>query len=461
MGGDVRRLAAGGAGLLRAGRSARRPARLRGPARPDEFLRRHGRRRHHLTAGARRYRPQLRLPLRLDPRPELRGPRGRRPRPARAARLRGALHHRTHPGRRRGPAPRVRRRRRTGPSGTRAALPRLPGGRGPGREPRGRAVPARRVRGGAPAVRRRGAPRPAHPRRRAGGRRRGRGGGAQLETARRGAVGTGRTVVDPVPAERGLRSAPDRRRASGTAGAARCRPRRGRVRRDPAALPARRRPLAPGRRRRRPGGRAADAARPRLPARRRPEQRGHPPLHRGRAGRGRLPLPLRPSRCPLGRGRGGVPALRVHHGAGHRPPRRPDRGAALVRTDPDGVRAGRAVRRGVRRAPAPAARQPAPGLRARPPAGVRRASQRRVDAARLTRRGRGCGRRGGGGRRTAGPVLSDGFPAGLGRARTATRRTACIRRPIRDMRMDERGSPAPGVTQRNGRKTSWASSPGS
>ncbi|MCF2437442.1 glycoside hydrolase family 15 protein [Streptomyces thinghirensis] len=63
------RVAAGRPGLLAAGRAARRPARVRRTARTDQRLRRHGRRRHHVLAGAGQQRTQLRLPLRVAPRP--------------------------------------------------------------------------------------------------------------------------------------------------------------------------------------------------------------------------------------------------------------------------------------------------------------------------------------------------------------------------------------------------------
>ena len=69
-------------------RAARRRARLRGDARHDLERRRHGRRGDDLAARARGGGPQLRLPLRLDPRPVLRR-RSRRPR--RRARDHGRL----------------------------------------------------------------------------------------------------------------------------------------------------------------------------------------------------------------------------------------------------------------------------------------------------------------------------------------------------------------------------------
>ena len=62
--------------------AARRPPRLRGAARADQRRRRHGRRRHDQPARTGRGGPQLRLPLRVDPRPVLRRA-GRRRRTAR------------------------------------------------------------------------------------------------------------------------------------------------------------------------------------------------------------------------------------------------------------------------------------------------------------------------------------------------------------------------------------------
>ena len=69
-------------------RPARRPPRLRRAARADQHRRRDGRRGHHVPARAGRAGPQLRLPLRLDPRPVLRRPGRRRGRAAPAARRR-------------------------------------------------------------------------------------------------------------------------------------------------------------------------------------------------------------------------------------------------------------------------------------------------------------------------------------------------------------------------------------
>ena len=110
-------------------RAPRRPPRLRRAARADQRRRRHGRRRHDEPARAGRGRPQLRLPLRLDPRPVLRGHGGRRA----TARTRccttpsaswpsgcSADGDRTHA--------RLHRRRRAGPDERRLDLPGYPGG---------------------------------------------------------------------------------------------------------------------------------------------------------------------------------------------------------------------------------------------------------------------------------------------------------------------------------------------
>ena len=97
------------------------------PAWPDQPERRHGGRRHHQPAGARGNRPELRLPLRVDPRPVLRGAgrgRGGRP-PAAAGRRR--VRHRPAAGRRRPDDPRLHLRRTPGPR---------PGGTRPARLPR-------------------------------------------------------------------------------------------------------------------------------------------------------------------------------------------------------------------------------------------------------------------------------------------------------------------------------------
>ncbi len=99
---------AGHRGVLGGGRPGARPepgrrgqpAQLRGAGRADQQHRRHGRRGHHVAAGALQGRPELRLPLRMDPGPVLRRPgRGRR-RPAPPAGRRRLLRGRAHPGRR-------------------------------------------------------------------------------------------------------------------------------------------------------------------------------------------------------------------------------------------------------------------------------------------------------------------------------------------------------------------------
>ena len=81
-------LGAGGPRADRHHRGPRRPARLRRAARPDQLRRRHGGRGDHEPARAGRGRTQLRLPVRLDPRPVLRRPGGRRGRCLPAARFR-------------------------------------------------------------------------------------------------------------------------------------------------------------------------------------------------------------------------------------------------------------------------------------------------------------------------------------------------------------------------------------
>ena len=77
-------------GAARRGGGAGRPARVRRDAGADQRRRRHGRRGDDVAARARRPGPQLRLPLRVDPRPVLRRPGGRRGRPAAADGRRGA-----------------------------------------------------------------------------------------------------------------------------------------------------------------------------------------------------------------------------------------------------------------------------------------------------------------------------------------------------------------------------------
>ena len=140
--------------------AARHPPQLRGTARADQRQRRHGRRRHHQPARTRRSRPQLRLPLRLDPRPVLRraGRRRRRRLPA-AGRAVGFVAERLlEHGPRLAPAYTT-----TGDAGPRPTPPRparLPGRRRHHRQLGQPAVPTRRLRRSPAPVRRRRPPRP-------------------------------------------------------------------------------------------------------------------------------------------------------------------------------------------------------------------------------------------------------------------------------------------------------------
>ena len=70
---------------------------------------------------------------------------------------------------------------------------------------------------------------------------------------------------------------------------------------------------------------------------------------------------------PLGQNRGRVPDLQLLDGPGLPRVRRDDRGGPMLREDAGIVQFERSVLRGVRRGAAAVARQPAPGLRARPP----------------------------------------------------------------------------------------------
>ena len=110
--------------------------------------------------------------------------------------------------------------------------------------------------------------------------------------------------------------------------------------------------------RRRGAAAAADPGRggPLRPADRR-QLRGRP----CRPVRGRLRLPVPARRPAAARGRGRLPAVRPVDGPGRAGVRRRGRGRALVRAQPRGLRP-RHLHRGVRRAPAPAAGQPAAGV---------------------------------------------------------------------------------------------------
>ncbi len=118
-----RRLAGDRGGVARRRPLARRhpehprhPPQLRRVAGAHLGHRRHGRRRHHQPARTRRGRSQLRLPLRLDPRPVLRRA-GRRHRHRRRtpARRRRRLRRHPHPRARRPPRSRLHRHRRPRP----------------------------------------------------------------------------------------------------------------------------------------------------------------------------------------------------------------------------------------------------------------------------------------------------------------------------------------------------------
>ena len=132
-----RRVASDRGGLARRGPDVRRdaeparhPPQLRRAARPHLGQRRHGRRRHDQPARTRRSRPQLRLPLRLDPRPVLRRARPRHRRRRRtAARRRGRLRRRAPARPRRSTRPRLHARPATPvPDQRHLDLPGYPGG---------------------------------------------------------------------------------------------------------------------------------------------------------------------------------------------------------------------------------------------------------------------------------------------------------------------------------------------
>ena len=273
-----------------------------------------GRGRDDVAARTRPSGPQLRLPLRLDPRPVLRGPGGRRgtgrtrcwTTPSRSCATGSSTT---------GPAcsPRTRRRAARCPTSAQLDLPGYPGGADDRRQPGQRAVPARRLRRGAAAVRRRGPPRPARRRRLA--RRRGRGRAdrgalAPSPTPGSGSSTTGRWTHSRLICAAGLRAisraARAPRRAARLARAGR-RDRR-RTARDC---------LHPsGRWQRSPDDRRLDAALllpgdPRRCPADDPRTIATLARVRARADRGRVRVPLPPRRAPARRGRGRVPALRL------------------------------------------------------------------------------------------------------------------------------------------------------
>ena len=130
-----------------------------------------------------------------------------------------------------------------------------------------------------------------------------------------------------------------------------------------------RRPLAA--RPRRPAGRRRPAAAgdPRRRARRRPAQRRH---HRTRSStswpRTATSTGSASDAAAAARGRGRVPALRLPPGAGRAPAGRRGRAPCAGSSATAAPRTAGPVHRGVRRRPAPAARQPAAGVRPRAPA---------------------------------------------------------------------------------------------
>ena len=307
--------------------------------------------------------PQLRLPLRLDPRPVLRRPgRGRR-RAAPAARRRRRVRRRA-PARRR-PAPQARVHRRPGrpvPDERSLDLPGYPGGT----DIVGNWVNAQfqldAFGESAAAARRRGPPRPPRPRPLAAPSR-------PPSTPSRPAgtepdagiweLDDRRWAHSRLICAAGLRAIADAApRPSGRGGRRLADAHRRRHRRR---LPAPRRALA-ARAATTPGSTPRCCC-PASAARCRPTTRARVATLAAVArelGRRRLRLPVPPRRAPARRGRGSVRALRLP--AWRWPPtsRATDgRGGALVRTQPGRVRPAGAVHRGVRRRPAPAARQPA------------------------------------------------------------------------------------------------------
>ena len=211
------------------------------------------------------------------------------------------------------------------------------------RQPRQRPVPARRVRGGAAAVRRRRPPRPPRHRARQGRRRRDRRDRGPPPRARRRDLGARRPPLDALPADLRRRAVRDRR--------APARPRRGAApshwptRSSPTPAPSACTPTAAGSAPPTTHGwtphcccpRCAAPSRRRIPARRQPCAAVAAEL----AEDGYL-YRFRHDARPLGARRRRVHAVRLLDGVG-RPPAGPrDGGAALVRAQPGRVRVARA-----------------------------------------------------------------------------------------------------------------------
>ena len=307
----------------------------------------------------------------------LRGACHRRPRAAPAADRRGPVRDRAAPGGRAGPDACVHRERVGRPRRAAAAAARVSRRDGQERELGARAVPARRARRGTFPVRRRGRPRHA---------RRGRlaGGGGRRRRHREAVAGTGRRplgtrqpALGALPARLRGRAARDRGGGRARAGRARA-PGGGALvdagRRDhgePRRLRARFRAAAAG------TGRSTVDAALLLPL-----VRGALPLSDPRvlatvdAVRAELGVDgymyrFRHDDRPLDLAEGAFLLCGLLDGARGARVRRPGGGGALVRAEPECLRARRAVHRGVRRAPAAAAGQRAAGVRARRGARVR------------------------------------------------------------------------------------------
>ena len=247
-------------------------------------------------------------------------------------------------------------------------LPGYPGGHDVARQPRQRPVPTRRLRRIAAALRR---CRPARPsRRRRLARRRNRRRRDRHDVDRPDAgiweLDDQEWTQSRLICVAGLRavsraSAAPTHRAGELAGPGRRHPRRHRRHVHPPV-----RTLAAGARRRTRRRGAAAARHSRRRPRGRPTTRPPrwPPSTRSWSRRLRLPLP--PTTRPARRRRRGIPPVRVLIRPGRPPTRRRAGGNALLRAQPGRVRTAGPVLRGVRRHPAPAARQPPASLRARP-----------------------------------------------------------------------------------------------